>query len=494
MQPLSAGEEQYRMLVETMSDGLSVIDENGIVTYLNGRLCEIWGYSREERDQLVGRRCTDFVDEENRHVLEQQLTRRRAGDRESYELVWIRKNGEPVSTIVSPEPIFSPGGDYRGSFAIITDITERKRAEEMLRQREARFRELYDEAPIGYHEIDAEGRIINVNQTELNMLGYRLDEMVGRPVWDFIVESDSSRRAFAAKITGKEPVGGAFERTYRRKDGTNLPVTVEDRPSRDSEGRVVGIRSTIQDITERKRAEAALARRTAELARSNAELEQFAYVVSHDLREPLRMVTSYLQLLERRYKGQLDDEADEFIFFAVDGAQRMQGLINDLLAYSRVQRCSRPFAPTELEPVFERVLLDLAVAIGENDAEITHDPLPTIEADEMQMGQLLQNLIGNALKFRREEKPRIHIGCRDEDDFHVFSVRDNGIGIPDDQHGRVFDVFQRLHPAEEYPGTGIGLAICRRIVERHGGRIWIESEPGKGSTFLFRLPRHPAGQ
>ncbi len=326
------------------------------------------------------------------------------------------------------------------------------------------------------------------------MLGYRPDEMIGRPVWEFIVDADSSRRAFTAKIGGEKTIGGAFERTYRRKDGTNLPVTVEDRPVRDSEGGIVSIRSTIQDITERKRAEAALARRTAELARSNAELEQFAYVVSHDLNEPLRMVTSYLQLIESRYKGQLDSDADEFISFAVDGARRMQRLIKDLLAYSRIQRRGRPFASTELDGVLKRVLLDLAVAIGENEAEITHDPLPTIEADEMQMGQLLQNLICNAIKFRRDERPRIHVGCEDKGDFYAFSVRDNGIGIAEDQRGRIFDVFQRLHPTEEYPGTGIGLAICRRIVERHGGRIWIESEPGKGSTFLFRLPRQSMGR
>jgi light-regulated signal transduction histidine kinase (bacteriophytochrome) len=246
--------------------------------------------------------------------------------------------------------------------------------------------------------------------------------------------------------------------------------------------------SAVRDITERRRAEEALAERTAELARSNAELEQFAYVASHDLQEPLRMVTSYTQLLARRYKGKLDEDADEFITFAVDGATRMQGLIQDLLAYSRVGTRGAAFAPTDCNRVVEQVLGDLSAAITEAGATVTHDPLPTVTADAGQLGQLFLNLIGNAVKFRGQAPPRIHVTAERADGAWRFAVMDNGIGLDPQYADRIFVIFQRLHTRAEYPGTGIGLAICKKIVERHGGRIWVEATPGGGSTFVFTIP------
>jgi signal transduction histidine kinase len=232
-----------------------------------------------------------------------------------------------------------------------------------------------------------------------------------------------------------------------------------------------------------------LARQAQELTRSNVELEQFAYVASHDLQEPLRMVRSYLQLLERRYKGRLDENADEFIHFAVDGATRMQGLINDLLEYSRVGTHGKPFESTDCNVVLEKALMNLQIAIEEADAEITHDDLPTVMGDQVQLAQLLQNLIGNSIKFRQEHtQSQIHVGIGRRDGEWLFSVEDNGIGIDSQYFERVFQIFQRLHSSEEYEGTGIGLAVCKKIVERHGGRIWVESEPGQGSTFYFTVP------
>jgi signal transduction histidine kinase len=224
------------------------------------------------------------------------------------------------------------------------------------------------------------------------------------------------------------------------------------------------------------------------LERSNKDLEQFAYVASHDLQEPLRMVASYVQLLERRYKDRLDSDAKEFITFAVDGATRMQKLINDLLSYSRISTRGKEFKDTDSKYALDQAIENLRMAIKDSGARITYDKLPEISSDESQLIQLFQNLIDNAIKFRSQEVPHIHISARDNRSEWLFSVQDNGVGI-DPQHAeRIFVIFQRLHEREKYPGTGIGLAICKRIVERHGGRIWVESEPGKGSTFFFTIP------
>jgi signal transduction histidine kinase len=236
-------------------------------------------------------------------------------------------------------------------------------------------------------------------------------------------------------------------------------------------------------------ANAELAQRSQELMRSNAELEQLAYIASHDLQEPLRMVVSYLQLLEQRYGGQLDSDAHEFIEFAVDGATRMQALIDDLLTYSRVGTRAQPLQPTDCMAVVEVVIRSVRVAIKESGTRVTYDPLPTVAGDATQLMQLFQNLIANAIKFRRDQGPEIHIHAEPEDGFWRFSVQDNGIGIAPEYFDRIFVMFQRLHSRSTYSGTGIGLAICQKIVERHGGRIWVESTPGTGSTFQFTLPR-----
>jgi light-regulated signal transduction histidine kinase (bacteriophytochrome) len=237
-----------------------------------------------------------------------------------------------------------------------------------------------------------------------------------------------------------------------------------------------------------QKANTELERQAVELRRSNEELQQFAYTASHDLQEPLRMVTSYVQLLAKRYQGKLDAEASEFINYTVEGASRMQALITDLLNYSRVQTKDRFFTMTDCEEVLARALLLLQVNIEEAQAVVTHDVLPTVRADESQLGQLLQNLISNALKFHGEQPPRVHISAKPDGRQWVFAVQDNGIGIAPQFAERIFVVFQRLHTRREFSGTGIGLAICKKIVERHGGRIWVESELGKGSTFYFTLP------
>jgi light-regulated signal transduction histidine kinase (bacteriophytochrome) len=225
-----------------------------------------------------------------------------------------------------------------------------------------------------------------------------------------------------------------------------------------------------------------------ELARSNSDLQQFAYVASHDLQEPLRMVASYTQLLAKRYKGKLDEDADEFIAYAVNGANRMQALIQDLLAFSRVDTKGQVFEPTPVETLLGYALANLKGVIEESGAVVTHDPLPTVMGDDRQLLHLLQNLLSNAIKFKATEPPRVHLSAERRGREWVFSVRDNGIGIDPQYADRIFVIFQRLHTNAEYPGTGIGLSICKKIVERHGGRIWMESQLGQGATFYFTLP------
>ena len=279
-----------------------------------------------------------------------------------------------------------------------------------------------------------------------------------------------------------------IEKRCLRKDGEVIWVRVTSSLPSSHDGHAPWWISVIEDITDRKRAEEALRETADDLGRSNNDLEQFAYVASHDLQEPLRMVTGFVQLLQRQYGGRLDAEADKFIQYAVDGAKRMQVLIEDLLAYSRGGARGRELIATDAGALLRRALGNLAATIDETAAEITHGELPAVRADGTQLAQLFQNLIGNALKFRGAEPPRIHVeACRRGDDW-LFSVRDNGIGIDPEFRERIFLIFQRLHTRQQYPGTGIGLAICKKIVERHGGQIWVESKPGQGAAFHFTIP------
>lgn len=305
------------------------------------------------------------------------------------------------------------------------------------------------------------------------------------PKWDAFREAALAHNLRACWSTPifstKEKVLGTFAMYYR-----------EARHPTPEAGQLIDMATYLAGIAiERQQAEESLKERATELMRSNTELEQFAYVASHDLQEPLRMVASYTQLLARRYKGKLGADADDFIHFAVDGVTRMQALINDLLAYSRVGTRAKPFEQTDCASILKQALDNLQLAIKDADAVVTSDPLPTVQADSLQLLQLFQNLLGNAVKFHGETLPRVHVSVQEEETGWLFSVRDNGIGIPAESKDRVFVIFQRLHNKSEYPGTGIGLAVCKKIVERHGGRIWVESEPEKGSTFFFTLSSHP---
>jgi chemotaxis family two-component system sensor kinase Cph1 len=369
----------------------------------------------------------------------------------------------------------------------LNNVERERQIQETLRQSEEKYRTFTEQSLQGLAVVQ-DFHIVFANAAFAEISGYSVEELLSLPpakVQAMIHPEDQALvwGRFKDRLAGKT-VSPRYEYRGIRKDQTVR--WLEMHASRIEYGGKPAILGAVIDITERKRAAEELEKAVEELQHSNAELERFAYVASHDLQEPLRMVSSYMQLLERRYKDKLDADANDFINYAMGGAERMQQLLNDLLTYSRVGTRAKPFKHTDMEAVLEAALANLQVAIKESKARVTHDPLPTLLADEGQMVQVLQNLIGNALKFRSEKSPHIHVSAEPRDSEWVFSVKDNGIGIEPQHFDRIFLIFQRLH-REEYPGTGTGLAIAQKIVERHGGRMWVESRPGKGSTFYFSI-------
>ena len=347
------------------------------------------------------------------------------------------------------------------------------------------FRTLFYSSPIGMYIVQ-DGCFRIVGHQFARIVGYDEDELIGKPSLTLVLPEDRNavRENAVQMLKGERSLGYEFRVLTKRAlvkwvMETVAPVSHQGR--RATLGNII-------DITERKQAEEQLKQKMEQIGHSNAEQEQFAYVVSHDLQEPLRMVTSYTQLLARRYHDKLDADANDFIAYAVDGAERMRVLLNDLLDYSRVGTRGKPFKPTDYEEVLHQAITNLKVTIEESGAVVTHDYLPTLMANEGQLVQLFQNLIGNAVKFCNQEPPRIHVSAETRSNTWLFSVRDNGIGIDPQHVQRIFEIFKRLHTREEYPGTGMGLAICKKIVEWHAGHIWVQSQPGQGSTFYFTIP------
>jgi PAS domain S-box-containing protein len=388
-------------------------------------------------------------------------------------------------------PVKNASGNVEGLFGTLTEVTDRVQAEMALRESELRFRnvlqEVHSVAVQGYRP---DGTTQYWNLASERLYGFSAQEAIGRNLVDLIIPPEM--RELVAQALRYMAESGApapsAELSLARKDGSRVTVfsshAIVQIPGRPQELFRIDI-----DLTELKRAEQSLKNTIEELARSNMELERFAYVTSHDLQEPLRMISSFAGLLRDTYQGRFDAKADEYIAFTLESALRMQILIKDLLAYSRIGAI-----PREMKPVGARQSLDAARANLKESAEaagarITHDPLPTVLADDLQLTQVFQNLLGNAIKYRDPGRaPEIHIGAEQASGFWQFSVRDNGIGLDPQYAGRIFEMFQRLHTREQYEGTGIGLAICKKIVEAHGGRIWVESQPGKGSVFHFTIP------
>lgn len=364
---------------------------------------------------------------------------------------------------------------------------ELSRTAEQLRLSNAYNRNLLEASLDPFVAIGPDGIITDVNQATEKVTGRLRDELLGTDFADYFTEPEKARAGYEQAF--REGFVQDYSLEIRQWGGGIIYVLYNASVYRDEGGMVIGVFAAARDITRLKQAEDGLMRVVTELERSNRELEQFAYVASHDLQEPLRMVSSYTQLLAERYEGQLDDKARKYIDYAVDGAVRMQRLINDLLSYSRINTKGKAPEPVDSREVLGEALRNLAAAIEENRAIIVNDDLPAVRADAGQLCQLFQNLIGNAIKFRSADLPRIRVSVQDHGQEWCFSVQDNGIGIDPQYAEKVFVIFQRLHTRQEYPGTGIGLALCKRIAERHGGRIWFESESGKGSTFYFTLPK-----
>jgi PAS domain S-box-containing protein len=361
---------------------------------------------------------------------------------------------------------------------------------ESLKHSEERFRAVVENANDAIISVDSLGSVVHWNQAAEHIFGYSTQEAVGKPLALMMPERfrEAHEQALGRMVSnfGSRPSRRTVEVAGLKKDGNEFPAELSIADWETREGKFfTGI---LRDITHRKRAQEALQGTLAELERSNTELQQFAYVASHDLQEPLRMISSYVQLLQRRYEDRLDKDADEFISYAVGGAKRMQSLINGLLQYSRVGTHGKPFKLVHFDAILNKALDNLQMLLVESGAQVTHDPLPTLMADSSQLLQLFQNLIDNACKFRDDAAPHIHISARPERSQWLFSVRDNGIGIDPEYADRIFIIFQRLHSREEFPGTGLGLAICKKIIERHGGKIWVEFGNRKGTTFCFTIP------
>jgi PAS domain S-box-containing protein len=494
---LRESEERFRSVVDSANDGILVYDKQ--LNVIAGNLAA---------ERIIGLPLADIVGAagftsllpcvhaDGSPVLPDERPTRltvKSGKPLTGQIVGIyRPDGSMNWVSVNTGFLRRPGeADWYGVVSTIGDITKQRNAELALSASEALYRQTFELATTGIAHVDLTGRFMKVNRRLCEILGYSEKELIGRSVKEISHPEDRSLTdSQRMRVRSGEKPSVRFEKRYIRQNGTIVWVDLSVALACDASGVPQYEIALFDDITERKKAEAALRGAHEELKRSNAELEQFAYVASHDLQEPLRMVSSYTQLLMRRYGDKLDGDAKEFTAFIVDGATRMKQLIEDLLAYSRVGTRDRNFKPADAESSLKRALTNLRAALQDSGATVTQDKLPTIPCDEVQLAQLFQNLIGNALKFRQPDAaPAVHVGAAEHGEEWEFTVRDNGIGIEPQYFERIFMVFQRLHNKGEYPGTGIGLAIVKKVVERHGGRIWVQSQPGAGTTFHFTMPK-----
>jgi PAS domain S-box-containing protein len=484
-------EARYRGLLEAAPDAMVVVNQDGEIVLLNAQAEKQFGY---RRDELLEQKVTNIIPEgfAERLIADGTRTAAEALAQQigmGIELSGRRKDGSEFPIEIMLSPLESAEGIL--VTAAIRDISVRRAAEKHLVQMENRYRGLLEAAPDAMVVVNQDGEIVLLNAQAEKQFGYRRDELLEQKVTNIIPEGFAERLIADGTRTAAEAlaqqIGMGIELSGRRKDGSEFPIEIMLSPLESAEG--ILVTAAIRDITARKKSAEHLVKTVAELKSSNDELQQFAYVASHDLQEPLRTVASFTQLLAKRYQGKLDAEADEFIGYTVDGCNRMKALIQDLLVYSRAGAEGKALAEVSGENALQRATQALEMIIKESGAIVTHDLLPTITTDLGQLTQVFQNLVGNAIKYHGVEAPLVHISARQNGGNEwIFSVRDNGLGIEPQYFEKIFVIFQRLHGREEFAGTGIGLSICKKIVERLGGRMWVESQVKKGSTFYFALP------
>jgi len=488
LQRQSSQLKEQAALLDISTDAILVRDLYGTIVYWSAGAAKLFGWSREVALGAHSHRLLRTEFDKSVVDIEQEAL---ASGHWLGEVVQTRQDGTKVAVESHWSVTRNERGAAQGFLEVHRDITERRRAELRLRESELRFRAVAETANEGIVTADAAGTIRYWNPGAARMFGLDEAQAIGKPLTVIMPGRfhEAHSRGFSAFMESgaSDPAGRRMEVTGVRADGTEFPVDASLSGWQASTGKFVS--AILRDITARKRAEAAITAKNEELARSNQELEQFDYVASHDLQEPLRMVSNYTQMLSRRYSDKLDADANEFIGFAVDGAKRMQALIRDLLEFARVGTRGKAFKPTPLAKVVDDATANLAGAIGDSKATVTVDELPTLPCDSGQLTQVFQNLIGNALKFRRPDQPPVvRVSATPMPGGWSISIADNGIGIEPKYFERIFQMFQRLHGRDEYEGTGIGLALCKKIVERHGGRIGVESTPGQGTTFTVFLP------
>lgn len=484
-----ATKSKLENILERITDAFVALDSEWRYTYVNQRAGHILNRDPEE---LIGKNIweefPEGIGQEFHRAYYQAVSEQRMIQLEEYYLPWNKWF----------ESRIYPSSE--GLLIFFQDITARKQAEIALIQSEQRYRSLAIASAQIIWFSDANGKTVGDTSAWQQLTGQTDAEIKGLG-WLEAIHPDSRERVHQSWLHAVA-TQSLYEQVQptRTLDGSYRDFWVRGVPVREADGTVREWIGTCTDITERKRAEEALQQakaeleikvqeRTRDLMCSNQELELFASVASHDLQEPLRAISGFTQLLMQDLPAELLDESTrEYMHWIVDGTQRMQQLIHDLLAYSRVGTHDLVLAPTDCNEVLEQVLRNLQVAIAENDAAIFHDSLPVVIADKTQLVQLFQNLIGNAIKFRRKESPRVYIRVEQTASEQIFSIRDNGIGIQSRYLEQIFEVFKRLHTRQEFPGTGIGLAICKKIVDRHGGHLWAESKPDEGTVFYFTLP------
>ncbi|WP_041039272.1 PAS domain S-box protein [Paramagnetospirillum magnetotacticum] len=484
-QALAASEARYRMLTEHSPVGVFQADPEGTCLYANERWLDLAGRSR---DEMLGAKWCRVVHPDDREAVAALWQSHVSGQGEFLAEMRLMRGDGSIRWVRGHAAALSDSeGPAGGLVGTIEDITAAKEAERRLLLSEEKFAKAFRASPDAMViSLAEDGRYIELNDTFSSMLGYGRDELMGHTALEMGVWALPEDRAALVAAARRDGQVVNFETRLRRKNGETFDtlISVQEVVLDDQDCLLFICR----DISERKAMEARGKELLARLDASNKELEQFAYVTSHDLQEPLRMIAGYAQLIERRYRGRLDKDADEFIAFLVDGAMRMQAMIRDLLEYSRVDRLSGQFTCFSMGDVLDDARANLGAALAEAGGTIEVGPMPEVNADRSQMLRLFQNLIGNALKYRSAERPpKVRVSAEQTARGWVFSVADNGIGIDPAYFDRIFLVFQRLHTREHYDGTGIGLAICKKIVERHSGHIWVESRPGEGCDFRFSL-------